>query len=312
MAARTPEELMFEVIRTVEELNRVSSRLIGRSPGIFSAVSLELPRLSPAELGFIRASSWLFVHYFEAGKTGVDFLESRLDAYALDASGGHKNHKRLVQAMRTFLQHNLDLRKDHDKDIQELCEAWLHGNCGTKVPGTDDQWRLCLIAFLSGGLGFLQALAQALRLLEADESRIEIIRQWNFRLERYFPPHEFDKIIAIAAGDMGRDGLDPIKLRIRFYDKWAKEMVLLSEGCDLHAEARKLVELALLTGTVPALPISGRDIMQELGIPPGPRVGELLEQARRIFDGKPCTRDELISQLREGGRDAPSEPPAVG
>jgi hypothetical protein len=100
---------------------------------------------------------------------------------------------------------------------------------------------------------------------------------------------------------MGREAVDVVRLRTRFYDKWTQELNLLEPDYEFEIQARKLIEYALLTVTTPVLPITGKDIMEDFDIPPGPRVGQLLERARRIYDTKPCSRAVLLDQLRQEG-----------
>ncbi len=295
-----PEGLMYQVVGRVDEINRVSSRLIESNYQAFEPASLEMPRLEPAELGFLRSVSWLFVMYYEVGKVGVGFLASRLSAYGLDPNGKLEGHRRLVQQLRTFLQHNLNPRKRHDRTIQEACELWLREQCGTAVPGTNGHWEKCLQGLLKEAHEFLGGLLEALRGIEGDESRDEICRDWQFRIQRYHPPEAFDGLILKVANDMGRENIDPARLRVAFYEKWNQELALLAAGYEFEIEARKLVEHALLTATTPALPITGRDIMDTFNISPGPQVGELLARARQIYDSEPCSRETLLIRLRQG------------
>lgn len=301
MTPATPEELMYEIVRCNEEINRVASRLTGISYGVFEPVSLAMPKFAPAELGFLRLVSWLFVLYYEVGKVGVAFLGERLATYGLDPDGHLHTHRQLVQQLRTFLQHHLDPRKPHDRGIQGNCEQWLQEHCGTPVPGTDEQWKTCLLALLSEAHRFLEVLLQTIRNIEQDESREEICHAWLFRIQRYHPPHVFDELIAVVAVDMGRENLDPVRLRTRFYDKWTQELALLQTDYDFEVEARKLIEYALLTAMARALPITGKDIMEEFTIPPGSRIGELLERARRLYEAEPCSRPILLERLRQEG-----------
>ncbi len=81
MTTPTADGLMYQIVARVEEINRVASRLTGVDHGVFQAPSLQMPRLYPAELGFLRSVSWLFVSYYEAGKVGVAFLEVRLERF---------------------------------------------------------------------------------------------------------------------------------------------------------------------------------------------------------------------------------------
>jgi hypothetical protein len=299
MAASTPEALMYQIVSRVEEVNHVASRMLGISPGVFGPVSLGPPKLNPAEVGFLRSISWLFVLYHEAGKVGVDFLADRLSTYGLDPNGRLSAHHRLVRQLRTFQQHNLDVGKSCDRATQQICEQWLRDQCGTPVPGTGGQWKRCLLALLSEALQFLEALRQTTRSIEQDESREEICREWRFRVKRYHPPHAFDDLIAKVATDMGREHVDPARLRTRFHEKWSEELDTLRPDYEFEIEARKLIERVLLTETTAVLPITGKDIMEEFDISPGPLVGELLQRARTIYDAKPCSRDILLGQLRQ-------------
>jgi hypothetical protein len=44
--------------------------------------------------------------------------------------------------------------------------------------------------------------------------------------------------------------------------------------------------------------IDGRDVMQTLGLPPGPRIGELLEAVREAqAEGRVCNRQEALQFL---------------
>jgi hypothetical protein len=145
----------------------------------------------------------------------------------------------------------------------------------------------------------LSVLKKCIRAIETDDSRESILLQWKLRRTRYHPPHEFDALIAIVARDMGRDALDIVKFRRKFYDGWKKNLDLLQGAYDFSVEARKLVEHALLTDTTPILPITGLDVIQELGLRPGPLVGEMLKKARDMYIAQPCSKEELITKLKD-------------
>ncbi len=209
---------MYQIAACRDEINQVGSRFPGIPITVFQPVSLNHPKFEPPELGFIRLVSYLFVLYHEVGKVGVKFLVNRFDAYGVDAQSNFREHSTLVKQMRTYLQHNLNARQEHDKNIQETCESWMRSKCGTPLPGTDSQWRTCLIALLTESLEFLKNLLVTVRAIEADDSRDGICRDWEMRLNRNHPPDEFDKLIAEVATDMGRESVDPVRIRVRFYD----------------------------------------------------------------------------------------------
>jgi hypothetical protein len=307
MATTTPDGLMYQVISKVEEMNHVAARLGEKPLAVFEPLSLRVPRFMPAELGFLRTVSYLFVLYNEVGKVGVRFLQDRLDTYSSGHHSHCKKHFHLVRSLRTYLQHNLNPKQDHDRGIQETAENWLRAKCGTPLPGTEQQWLTCLLELLLEASQFMEGLSFTVRGIETDESREAICRAWQNQIDRNHPPGEFDKLIAEVAIDMGRDNIDAVRIRNRFYDQWEQELSLLEPNYEFRTEARKLIERALLSSLSPVLPITGRDIMEKFGISPGPKVGRLLADAQKIYSLRPCGREDLMELLtrQEKGTSVP-------
>jgi len=290
---------MYEVLRLIEQANQLAASLSTPQLRVFESVSLDTPKLSPPELGCIRLVSWLFVQYFEAGRIGVSFLDGKAIAYGQDPNGEIKKHRDNVQRLRTFFQHNLDSNKSHDRGIQETCRKWFREKCNTAVPSTDEDWARCLGAIINEAVGSLEVLVATLRRVEAAEAREEICKDWRLRASKNLLPHQFDDLIAQVAADMGKPEIDPSVFRKRHYDQWSKHLGLLSEGTDVLVEARKLVEHALLTVIPDTLSITGTDVIKELQIEPGPRVGEVLAQARTLYARERLSKDALLEMLRE-------------
>jgi hypothetical protein len=297
MAGSAPDQ-MYELLRSIDQINRVALTMPGIAGGIFAPVSLEMPKLAPPELGCMRVVSWLFVQHFEAGKIGTAFLESKADVYGHDPDQNVRRHRRLIQQLRTFSQHNLDSTKAHDRSIVEGCERWFKQNCGTAVPSTDEHWEKCVLALLSEANSCFQIMVRTLRSIEEDESSVNICQEWELRIKRHYPPYMFDSIISEAAVDMGRDGIDAISLRKRHYDSWQRHMSLLQDGVDFEAEARKLIEYSILNLTPKMLPVTGKDLMQEFGVAPGQVIGQLLKTAQQLYEAEPCSRNVLLEKLR--------------
>lgn len=296
MSEQNPESLMYQILGLKEEIDQVSSKL-NNINGFFGSLSLRMPNLVPSELGFLRTVSWLYVLYYEVGKVNVNFLTERFSAYNLDSDEKLSKHLLNVQQLRTFLQHNLDPKVQHNLVIQEACEQWLKDRCETPIPADDQHWNICLINLLIEAIDFLSALRTCIRKIERDESREEILREWDFLRKRFHPPHEFDNLISKVAADMGRENLDIIRFRKRFYQDWVKELELLKGNYEFEIEARKLIEHVLLNKITSVIPITGYDIINEFNIVPGPKVGLFLEKARNLYSIKPCSREELLEKL---------------
>jgi hypothetical protein len=240
MAQATEDALLFTVVRKAETVNTRAMALLSDAPGIVDRVSHRTPKLQPPELGFIRTASWLFVLYFEAGRVNRQYLQGLLQVYGLD-NGAHRGHSQLIQAMRTYLQHNLNIEEAHDKNIISLCNSWFAAKCGTAVPDLDEEWLRCLCEILVESADYLEALDSCLRNSEKDESKVAICEQWLFRRRRHHEPHQFDELITVVATDLGRDRLDPAAFRKRYYDRWISQLQLLSSGYDVAVEGRKLI-----------------------------------------------------------------------
>lgn len=293
---------MYDILLLIEEIDRVAVGVTRGGKGVFGKLSLRMPKFAPAELGFLRTVSWFYVLYYEVGRVNVEFLAELLPNYGLDPNGRLSSHLTRCAQLRTFLQHNLDPSKTRNLAIQVACEGWLEYCCGTQVPELDKEWERCLVSLLEENREFLLGLRDCIRCIEKDEGRDSIVEQWLFRVDRYHAPHEFDDLIFQVASDMGRDFINPELVRGKFYDTWVKELKLLKGNYDFKVEGRRLIEHVLLDKLVPVLPITGVEIMTRFEIPPGPKVGELLEEARRLYGIERCSGKELLDRLEKSYR----------
>lgn len=295
MSGSGPDRLMLTIFERVNEINMIGSRFNPHSFEVFGKISLSVRQLTPYELGFYRAISWLYALYFESDRVNVEFLRDQLTGYRIEQN---ESHVQIVHQLRTYLQHNLDPTKEQNRAIQYACECWFQKQCLVPVPSTEPQWRHCLQRLLQDALVFLTALQDCVRRIEQDEGREDILQQWVFRRQRYHPPHEFDRLISITAADMGRENIDVSRFRRRYYDRWMRELTIQQGSYDFEVEGRKLIEHALLVETTPVLPITGKDIIDTFAISPGPQVGEFLRVARTLYTDEPCSRDALLARLR--------------
>jgi hypothetical protein len=295
----TPTDLMLGIIARVERVDRLTLALFGEpDKRVFGSLpSSGIPTLTPAELGFIRSASWLYMAYHEIGAASLRFLIGLMGAYRLDAERSAA-HYASVREMRTFLQHNLTLSPSGSPRAQSVCEDWLASKCGSAVPALDGEWLQCLEALLGDAVAFLAVVEACVRAIEADDARDSVLRDWGRARMRHHPPEQFDGLVEQVAGDLGIDAVDAPALRKRYYDRWVKHLRALTEY-SFDIEARKLIEHALLREVTKLPPITGHDIIDLLGIPPGPKVGDALRQAYALYDADPsCSRDELLARLR--------------
>jgi len=84
--------------------------------------------------------------------------------------------------------------------------------------------------------------------IETNESRQAICREWQNQINRNHTPGEFDKLIAEVTIGMGRDNIDAVRIRNRFYDQWEQELSLLESKYELRTDVLlMLVSLPSMT-----------------------------------------------------------------
>lgn len=285
------------LVRAREQVDEFARALLPGGEPVFGTVSLQLPDLEgAAELAFIRTASWLYVHYFEAGRVGVRFL---VDRNRPITDEGVPDHHRLVQALRTWSQHNLDPGSKRDLGIEQRCRSWFLDTCRTRIPRDEAHWSILLDALITEAASFMRRLVDLIAEIESDPGCQEICEQWEQRLRREWPAFRYHELISIVAADMGRDSIDPATLYNRHGATWREALTLVSDDCDFHLETRRQIELTLLSETASALPITGADLMDHFDIPPGPEIGRLLALARTLYEEAPCKRDELLGRLAQ-------------
>ena len=130
--------------------------------------------------------------------------------------------------------------------------------------------------------------------MEKDESRQAICDRWLFRRKRHHEPDQFDELIPVVATDIGRDYIDVIAFRRRYYDRWIAQLRALSSDYNFTIEARKLIEDSLLKDVTSVLPITGADILDGFRLTPGRQVGIVLAEAKKLYEVAPCSREALM------------------
>ena len=289
--------MSFEAtLRIHQRINSLARSLVGRPA--FDEMHVLIPNPASPEPGFIRAVSWLYCLYFEAGRVSLGFLRRLGQVYSLVDYDTFQTHTETVRCLRTELHHNLGF-EDGDLYARKQAEEWRRTACGTALPRTADQWAGCYRRIVDQANSFLDGLEAVVARLEAlpAEEAEKIVADWLRLLERHIPAAEFDPLIDDAKHRLGLDSLDTVGFRNRHVARWRKSLEQLEKVFDFEREATRLIEKALLEDDGVVLPITGRDVMQALGVGPGPEIARLLEMARRHFEVERCGREELLEHL---------------
>ena len=294
-----PHEALQRLVNLIYQLNSSAIRLTGRQYPVFRIVALRQPDVGRnPELAFIQLVTWLYVHYVEAGQPGLNFLMKQAESVA-SGTANTRRHIETVMHLRTSLQHNLDLSKDRNIEIERRCGEWFSTACGHVLPRADDEWHMCSQQILLEAAELIEASLTTVRHIEGSEFRDTILTQWRRELNRHHDAVEFDSIVEIVCTDLGHEAMNVVAFRNRHLAAWRKRIEQLHDGFKFEYEARRLVEDALLSEWPKLLPITGTDIIKELGIPAGRDVGRALEIARGFFQGGTFDPPDLLEKVRE-------------
>jgi len=290
--------MSFEnVLRSQQSINALSRSLIGRPA--FDDIHVILPNPVQPEVGFIRATSWLYCLYFEVGHVTIGFFLRLNEVYQLIEREKIEQHIEAVRCLRTELHHNLGF-EDSDQQARSAAESWKRKACRTAVPDTNQHWQNCYDKLVSEAESILRVLENLVRQLEADgDAAEENLNEWRRCLERNWLAASFDLLIEDAAFRLGRPKLKTVAFRNRHIDRWRKQLDMLQDGFSFDREATLLIEKTLLDDDTFVIPLSGNDIMDALGLEPGPIIGRLLEEARRFFLSQKSSAEKVLAHVKD-------------
>lgn len=214
------------------------------------------------------------------------------------------------------VQSHLGVTVSAGRDRQLLIKlaALLHdvGKPHTRSVGEDE--RVHFYGHESVGARMSAARMRALRFSRREVDRVQTIIEAHLRPAQLACAEELTRrAIYRYFRDTGDAGVDTVLLNLSDY--------LATRGADLQGE-RWLRRLAVAEQLLhhyferrhetvaPQLPIDGHDLMRELDLEPGPRIGQILDALREAMAaGEIETREDALTLARKiGGYDRPSAP----
>jgi hypothetical protein len=235
------------------------------------------------EASFLRLVGWAYVLFYEAARVTLLYI---LRLPLGGATSREALHTRdVVAELRTWLVHNLGFERDHDLAIRQRASQWCNECCGSNTPTN----LLDLIEHCKAL--FSQVSASA-------EDREAFLLGLRSRLERTFEAHQFDAIITETAAILG-ETVNAKAFREPRMVSWQTFMSSLPKDADVYSEITRRIESELLAHVQSRLPVSGKDLIEELGIAPGPALRRALEQARLLFEAGTRDRTQLLERLRQ-------------
>ena len=262
-------------------------------PDAMTEVTIRPPVDGGGEISFFRLIAWSYALVFEAGRISIPFLLRLAGAYEQQSES-----IQLIRALRTWSFHNLGFDSERDRQLSRLVHRWFLGACQRSPPVKDADWNCCFEQLCDLVGEVVKQCQQAVTVvLSSPDDGESVIEDLHNRIERFWPPHKFDALVLAVAVQLGVR-IDVVKFRTPRLAKWRSFLANIPEDDDPAEAIMRLMEHDLLEYEDGVLPISGRDVMAHLKIPPGPEVNAMLRHARELSGAGVRDKDELLKRLR--------------
>lgn len=289
----TPLHVWGDIQNLATDCDRRTMLLMGIPFFLGSTLPAQAAPLSSEwpEMNLARLISWSYMTFVEAAEPNAKAILRLAGGLALEMRG-LKSVRANVGALRTFEQHRLDAGSSHDKKtISTVCD-WFELACERRHPEVEDVERLIsrLLIDVKNGLTDVVAFLQA---VDRDSLRDLILQQWRDFVERQWPKHRFDSLVASVLEQMGRGDLRSEFVAEKLLSSLQSTLAATADGEDKENIIRSEIECRVHSEFPKKMPFDGRDVMA-LGIK-GDLIGQILEELRSEFRSKNSTREELLS-----------------
>lgn len=289
-----PLERDARIIRAVEMASQEIRTLLGDADA-FRQPSLELRGFEVPELGFLRLVSWCYCLLRESGRDATVYLsKGRPDQ---DWSSQLVEFQQRIEALRTFFQHHLD-DSPRSREIRAQAGAYLSMNSN---PQAEINWLDRLTTLSDDVEDVMARLAAGVRHLREGESSEIVPALWEATKARTVAPQDIDEMILEVARSFGLYDVNPRKLRDRHIESWRRKLEVVPIREDAREYLRRLIEAEFVNlMSKPTPPVNGNDVMDHLGLAPGPQVAQAIKLARDRFDKDPgLSKEELLRAVAE-------------
>ena len=263
-------------------------------------VTLRPPAGSQNEASFLRLVGWSYALLYEVGRVTIPFLLRLRLGDGSDLTRAVEARD-TVHTLRTWASHNLGLA-DHDLHIARRATEWFMAHCGAVTPRTCDEWGACFQSLCEQVQTIVHYCTSVLGVvLSSLDDKDDVMGQLQKRLDRNWPAQDFDLIVNEVCYWIGEQ-IDVVKFRKPKLSGWRTYLENLPEGVDLQESVSRYIERDVLDYFNGLLPIRGRDVIEQLGIEPGPTVRAALFHARQLWQTGVRDREELLRSISEWHR----------
>ena len=285
-----------ELNAAVVKLRYSLNRFVGENA--LSEITIQHPAGDRDEASFMRLVNWSYVLLFEAGRVSIPYL-IKLPSEIPDPKSDLPAARQVVHSLRTWSSHNLNLSGERDRAILRQVKLWFVEQCGVFPPSGESAWRLSFEKLCTEVGALVEHCQGALELvLHTPDDTEDVVADLQRRIDKSWPPHKFDELVSDACARFGLS-LDVPRFRNPRLSKWREFLETVPEDDNPERRVIAMIERDILDYTNDILPITGDDVMDALGLEPGPEVGNALRRARELFRSGIRDPEQLLERLRD-------------
>ena len=265
-----------------------------------SEITVRPPVGEGDETSFLRLVTWSYALVFEAGRVTIPHL-LQLPVGIPGTSSDPKVARDFVRDLRTWSSHNLGFESDRDVVMSRHVQLWFVRTCEACPPEGVEAWRNCFLALCSEVGAIVTHCQNAMTsVLSAPDDGQAATADLRRRINRAWPARKFHELVGDAAIRFGTR-VDARKFCAPRLPKWQDFLESLPDRDDPEGYMIRMIERDLLDHFAEVLPIDGRDVMNALGLDPGPEVGSALHRARELFRSGVRDPTKLLERLKKNG-----------
>lgn len=286
-----------DVLARVADLRHALQTQI--DPAALKDIGVRGPAGRADEAAFLRLTAWCYSFLFEQGRIVIPFLlEDGISSSEKPEASRHRATRKAVRNLRTWFFHNLTAESKHDLEVSTAASEWFLAACGSTSPQGDDHWRTCFAVLSKDVVGLAQHCLKVVSSIaaSADDTNL-VFADLRLRINREWAPFQFDAVVESSAARLG-EKINAREFRDRRLSSWRKFVSSLPDDVDISHEVERLIDGEVANHFRTLLPISLRELVDELDLAPGIQVKHAVEVLRSKQDRGVTNRGELLDAIR--------------
>ena len=242
----------------------------------------------------MRLVNWTYVLLFEAGRVVIPYL-MKLPSETAGSTSDIKEARTIVHDLRTWISHNIGFSSEREAAISRRVSEWFLSQCKTTEPRDARAWEICFDRLCQEVGTIVKHCQNALDSIVRGQNEVEDLKR---RVDRSWSKDRFEALVGDICVRLSMS-TDVPKFVTPRLARWRKFLDTVSEEDDPKGAVIRIIERDLLDHASDILPIDGEDVMNALGLEPGPEVGSALRYARELLRSGIRDRKQLLQRLRK-------------